>query len=172
MKNLRRILAEEGLGKRASSSPMRRLERELDKLVVKMLGYAELDDASEAIQTFIDALSELDDMAREDEEHLLANIAVRDFQGAEEGLLQHRRYGSRSLRAILVSEGFWKTAHRPHFVNSKELRAGHAFMTYKIDAAANNSKFYEGKVTEALDGTWSYLRRWGDRKSTRLNSSH
>lgn len=65
------------------------------------------------------------------------------------------------LRRILVAEGFGKLAHRPHFVTPKELRDGHAFMTYKIDAGKNNSKFYEGKITPADDGTWSYLRRWG-----------
>jgi len=54
-----------------------------------------------------------------------------------------------------------KVAHRPHFVTPKELRNGHAFMTYKIDAGKNNSKFYEGKITPADDGTWSYLKRWG-----------
>ena len=54
-----------------------------------------------------------------------------------------------------------KVAHRPHFVTPKELRDGHAFMTYKIDAGKNNSKFYEGKITQAADGTWSFLKRWG-----------
>lgn len=54
-----------------------------------------------------------------------------------------------------------KVAHRPHFVTPKELRDGHAFMTYKIDAGKNNSKFYEGKITPADDGTWSLLKRWG-----------
>ena len=54
-----------------------------------------------------------------------------------------------------------KVAHRPHFVTPKELRDGHAFMTYKIDAAKNNSKFYEGKIQQAADGTWSFLKRWG-----------
>ena len=54
-----------------------------------------------------------------------------------------------------------KTAHRPHFVTPKELRDGHAFMTYKIDAGKNNSKFYEGKIAPADDGSWSLLKRWG-----------
>ena len=54
-----------------------------------------------------------------------------------------------------------RVAHRPHFVTPKELRDGHAFMTYKIDAEKNNSKFYEGKIQQAEDGTWSLLKRWG-----------
>ncbi|MBQ73338.1 MAG: hypothetical protein CMJ67_10585 [Planctomycetaceae bacterium] len=54
-----------------------------------------------------------------------------------------------------------RVAHRPHFVTPKELRDGHAFMTYKIDAGKNNSKFYEGKITPADDGSWSFLKRWG-----------
>jgi predicted DNA-binding WGR domain protein len=65
------------------------------------------------------------------------------------------------LRRILVAEGFGKLAHRPHFVTPKELRDGHAFMTYKIDAGKNNSKFYEGKIAPADDGSWSLLKRWG-----------
>ena len=69
MKNLRTILAEEGV-RRAYDE--RQLERDLDKLVSKFFaerGYhAELDDASEAIQIFIDSLGQLSDMAREKEE--------------------------------------------------------------------------------------------------------
>ena len=65
------------------------------------------------------------------------------------------------LRRILASEGLVKTAHRPHFVTPRELRDGHAFMTYKIDAGKNNSKFYEGKIAPADDGSWSLLKRWG-----------
>lgn len=41
----------------------RRFERELDHLVSKHLENAELNDASEAIQTFIDALLEIEDRA-------------------------------------------------------------------------------------------------------------
>jgi soluble cytochrome b562 len=43
----------------------RSLERELDKLADKFLEHAELDDAANAIQAFIDKLQEIDDMARE-----------------------------------------------------------------------------------------------------------
>ena len=67
-----------------------------------------------------------------------------------------------SLRKLLVKEGLLlRKAHRPHFVTPKALREGHAFMTYKVDAGANNSKFYEGMIQEQPDGTWSYQRRWG-----------
>ena len=45
-----------------------KLERSLDKLAGDFLVYAELDDASEAIQEFIHTLQGLDDMAREKQE--------------------------------------------------------------------------------------------------------
>jgi len=74
----------------------------------------------------------------------------------------------RGLRAILASEGLLpktaqqnKLAHRPVLAVPAALRSGMAFMTYKIDAGANNSKFYEGMISEQPDGTWLYQRRWG-----------
>ena len=67
------------------------------------------------------------------------------------------------LKRILIAEGLIKTAHRPHFVTPKELRDGHAFMTYKIDAGKNNSKFYEGKIAPADDGSWSLLKSQAQR---------
>ena len=80
MKNLRTILAEEGLSRTASRvehGDDRKLERNLDKLVGDFLVYAELDDASEAIQEFIDALQRLDDMTREAEEFGIDNDGYR-----------------------------------------------------------------------------------------------
>jgi len=74
----------------------------------------------------------------------------------------------RGLRAILAFEGLLpktaqqnKLAHRPVLAVPAALRSGMAFMTYKIDAGANNSKFYEGMISEQPDGTWLYQRRWG-----------
>lgn len=54
-----------------------------------------------------------------------------------------------------------KVSHRPILATPSALKSGLAFMTYKIDAAANNSKFYEGMISEQPDGTWLYQRRWG-----------
>lgn len=54
-----------------------------------------------------------------------------------------------------------KVSHRPILAVPSALKSGLAFMTYKIDAAANNSKFYEGMISEQPDGTWLYQRRWG-----------
>jgi len=70
--------------------------------------------------------------------------------------------GSDERKAILAGlKKVRKVAHRPLLVDSKALREGRGFMTYKIDAGANNSKFYEGLITEQPDGSWSYQRRWG-----------
>jgi hypothetical protein len=69
--------------------------------------------------------------------------------------------GSTERRAILAGLKRVKTAHRPVLVTPKDLREKRGFMTYKIDAAKNNSKFYEGLITEQPDGLWSYQRRWG-----------
>jgi len=41
------------------------LERKLDALVSEYLNYASLDEASSAIQEFIDRLTEIEDQARE-----------------------------------------------------------------------------------------------------------
>ncbi len=75
---------------------------------------------------------------------------------------------AKNLRALLIEEGLLpktagldKIAHRPVLATPAALRSGLAFMTYKIDAAANNSKFYEGMISEQPDGTWRYQRRWG-----------
>jgi hypothetical protein len=71
MKNLRTILAEEGLSRTASPvrhGDERKLERNLDKLVGDFLVYAELDEAYEATQDFIQSLQDIDDRAREAEE--------------------------------------------------------------------------------------------------------
>jgi hypothetical protein len=74
----------------------------------------------------------------------------------------------RLLRALLIEEGLLprqashgKVSHRPILATPSALKSGLAFMTYKIDAAENNSKFYEGMISEQPDGTWLYQRRWG-----------
>jgi hypothetical protein len=74
---------------------------------------------------------------------------------------------AKSLRAILIEEGLLrgasqvKVSHRPLLATPSALRSGLAFMTYKIDASKNESKFYEGLISEQPDGTWLYQRRWG-----------
>lgn len=76
----------------------------------------------------------------------LLNAGAEEY---EEGLAS-RKLGSLS-----------KVSHRPILATPSALKSGLAFMTYKIDAEANNSKFYEGMISEQPDGTWLYQRRWG-----------
>lgn len=57
-----------------------------------------------------------------------------------------------------------KVAHKPHLLSeglTKEaVRDDRAFMAYKIDAEANNSKFYEGLIVQSGLG-FAIIRRWG-----------
>lgn len=58
-----------------------------------------------------------------------------------------------------------KVAHRPILfregLTASKVKSGEAFMTYKIDKGANNSKFYEGLILPMSDGQYVLKRRWG-----------
>lgn len=57
-----------------------------------------------------------------------------------------------------------KVAHKPTLapmgLNRSAVASDRAFMVYKIDAGANNSKFYEGLIVDE-DGGYRVLRRYG-----------
>jgi hypothetical protein len=144
-KRLRRILASEGLIKTAGSGDLNAkylasipapMKAKILKAVAKHYG------------TSIREMEE--DVTDKDAEKLYDYIPTRSM--AVRVL--------RDMKAMRLAS-IDKVGHRPHFVTPKELRDGHAFMTYKIDAGKNNSKFYEGKMAPAADGSWSLLKRWG-----------
>lgn len=58
-----------------------------------------------------------------------------------------------------------RVAHKPILLADgltvAKVRDREAFMVYKIDAGANNSKFYEAIVLPSDDGTFRVKRRWG-----------
>jgi predicted DNA-binding WGR domain protein len=58
-----------------------------------------------------------------------------------------------------------KVAHRPILfregLTASKVKSGEAFMVYKIDKGANNSKFYEGLILPMSDGQYVLKRRWG-----------
>jgi len=145
-KRLRSILASEGLIKTAGSGannkeyldglPKRQRDHML-KEIAKHYGISAKDAYEEVTDKDAEKLYEYLAANRS-----LAMVVYGDF----------RNFRFASTRRV---------AHRPHFVTPKELRDGHAFMTYKIDAGKNNSKFYEGKIAPASDGSWSLLKRWG-----------
>lgn len=58
-----------------------------------------------------------------------------------------------------------RVAHKPVLLADgltiQKVRDREAFMAYKIDQGANNSKFYEGIILPSDDGTYRVKRRWG-----------
>ena len=77
------------------------------------------------------------------------------------------KFPSSKLARILAEEGLvknssFKTAGEdPVLVSKRDILEGRGFMTYRVDAENNNSKFYEVLIQEQPDGTWAYLPRWG-----------
>ena len=146
MNHLKRILIAEGLIKAA-----------LDQGAINLQYLNGLSSREEA--KILNAIADVYQIGSSE-----AKAEVMD-RGAEP-LYEYLSYRPAVARKVLLDmtgkrASTRKTAHRPHFVTPKELRDGHAFMTYKIDAGKNNSKFYEGKITPADDGSWSLLKRWG-----------
>ena len=58
-----------------------------------------------------------------------------------------------------------RLAHKPILLSDgltiQKVREREAFMAYKIDTGANNSKFYEAIILPSDDGTSRVKRRWG-----------
>jgi hypothetical protein len=58
-----------------------------------------------------------------------------------------------------------RVAHKPVLLSDgltiQKVRDREAFMVYKIDAGANNSKFYEAIILPSDDGSFRVKRRWG-----------
>ena len=87
-----------------------------------------------------------------------------DFQTKElAAKVASRAWADPSFRRKMIASQR-KVAHKPELakygLNREAVESGYGFMTYKIDAEANNSKFYEGVIT--LDGNgYRLLRRYG-----------
>ncbi len=71
----------------------------------------------------------------------------------------------RHLVPLLRDAATLHLAHRPHMTNmgldARKVQKGEAFALYYIDAANNNSKFYEGLMLPNDNGTWRVMFRWG-----------
>ncbi len=71
----------------------------------------------------------------------------------------------RHLVPLLREAGTLRLAHRPHLtdmgLDARKVQKGEAFALYYIDAANNNSKFYEGLMLPNGDGSFRVLFRWG-----------
>jgi hypothetical protein len=88
--------------------------------------------------------------------------AFRNVQASYPKLTSHRW----ARMSLLEKYGATRrVAHKPVLLadglNRQKVQAHEAFMAYLIEAGANKSKFYEGIVLAADDGTFRVKRRWG-----------
>lgn len=76
-----------------------------------------------------------------------------------------RKASAAKIAFIYMSKkaNFSKEAQRPYMpeVNEKAYKQNLAFMAYMIDAAKNNSKFYEMGIVPNRDGTATLTKMWG-----------